>query len=79
MITLEELYKREQDSKNKEKVRPKRKKKASEQPLAVEDKQEIKVDEVQEDISEDIIEAKHDYWRPYEIKDFLEGVGFYKS
>ena len=72
MITLEELYQRELDSKNKSGVRSrKKKKKSSEQPVEVEEKQEVKVDKIQEDISEDIKEAQHDFWRPYEIKDFI--------
>ena len=71
MITLEELYKRELDSKNKGGVRSKKKKKTSKQPVEDEEKQEVKVDEAQEDISEDIKEAQHDFWRPYEIQDFI--------
>ena len=74
MITLEELYQRELDSKNKSGVRSrkkKKKKKSSEQSVEVEEKQEVKVDEVQEEISDDIKEAQHDFWRPYEIKDFI--------
>ena len=72
MITLEELYQRELDSKNKSGVRSrKKKKKSSEQPVNDEEKQEVKVDEVQEEISEDIKEAQHDFWRPYEIQDFI--------
>ena len=72
MITLEELYKRELDSKNKGGVRSrKKKKKSSEQLVEVEEKQEVKVDEVQEELSEDVKEAQHDFWRPYEIQDFI--------
>ena len=71
MITLEELYKRDLESKDKSKSRPRKKKKSSDPQVEVEDKQEIKVDEVQEDIQEDIKEAQHDCWRPYEIKDFI--------
>lgn len=63
MITLEELYKRDLESKEKGRARVRKKNKTS--------YRSTKVDEVQKDIQEDIKEAQHDCWRPYEIKDYV--------